>query len=69
MNQVLKDERLKEAIAHTAQDQCNQRGETNKEAFDKLVHQHEVRAKRLLDEMKSKLSDFLLRYYYFDHHS
>lgn len=59
---VLKDERLKEAIAHTAQDQCNQRGETSREALEKLVHQHEMRAKRLLDEMKSKLSDFLLRF-------
>lgn len=59
---MLKDERLKEAIAHTAKDQCNQRGETSDEAFDKLVHQHEVRAKRILDEMGSKLSDILLRY-------
>lgn len=59
---VLKDERLKEAIAHTARDQCNQRGETSQEALEKLVRSHEVRAKGLLDEMRSKLSDLLLRF-------
>ncbi|XP_034256133.1 glycerol-3-phosphate acyltransferase 1, mitochondrial isoform X2 [Thrips palmi] len=59
---VLKDERLREAIAHTARDQCNQRGETSEEALEKLVRSHEVRAKRLLDEMRSKLSDLLLRF-------
>lgn len=58
---VLKDERLKEAIEHTAKDQCNQRGETSQDALNKLIHQHELRAKRLLDDMRSKLSDLLLR--------
>ncbi|KAK3928172.1 Glycerol-3-phosphate acyltransferase 1, mitochondrial [Frankliniella fusca] len=59
---VLKDERLKEAIEHTAKDQCNQRGETSQDALNKLIHQHELRAKRLLDDMRSKLSDLLLRF-------
>lgn len=59
---VLKDERLKEAITLTARDQCNQRGETSDEAHSKLVHQHEMRAKCLLEDMRSKLSDLLLRF-------
>jgi len=60
---VLSDEKLQEAIKMTAEEQLKQRPVEGSPqvALQKLIKQHEARARRLLNDMRSKLSDFLLR--------
>lgn len=62
MLQVLRDERLQLAIEAAAQSDYSQTEEKNDEVFKGIVQQHKTRATKILYDMHSTLSDFLLRY-------
>lgn len=59
---MLRDERLRDACEVAAEQDMNDLGEKNEELFRSFVHKHELRASRILDNMRSTLSDFLLRW-------
>ena len=61
MLQVLRDERLRLAIAAAAQYDYSQTDEKNDEVYKGIVQKHEARATKILYDMRSTLSDFLLR--------
>lgn len=58
---VEKDERLIQAIEKTALEQFADSDNNDEEYYMKLVKNNEKRAKKLLYDMRSTLSDFLLR--------
>jgi hypothetical protein len=62
MLQVLRDERLRLAIEAAAQYDYSQTDEKGDEVYKGIVQQHKARATKLLYDMRSTLSDFLLRY-------
>lgn len=62
MLQVLRDERLRLAIEAAVQYEYSQTVEKSDEVYKGIVQQHEARATRILYDMRSTLSDFLLRY-------
>lgn len=62
MLQVLRDERLRLAIEAAAQYDYSQTDEKNDEVYKGIVEQHKARAMKILYDMRSTLSDFLLRY-------
>jgi hypothetical protein len=62
MLQVLRDERLQLAIEAAAQYDYSQADEKGDEVYKDIVHQHKARATKILYDMRSTLSDFLLRY-------
>lgn len=60
---VLQNERLKQAIEKTAVQQFKDASdETDDEFYQKLLQENGKRARKLLYDMRSTLSDFLLRY-------
>lgn len=59
---VLRDERLKKAIEKTAIEQFHDVDGKDEEYFKKLIKNNEKRAYKLLYDMRSTLSDFLLRF-------
>ena len=60
--QVLRDERLRLAIEAAAQYDYSQTDEKNDEVYKGIVQKHKARATKILYDMRSTLSDFLLRY-------
>jgi hypothetical protein len=62
--QVLRDERLQLAIEAAAQYDYSQTDEKSDEVYKGIVEQHKARATKILYDMHSTLSDFLLRYSY-----
>jgi hypothetical protein len=62
MLQVLRDERLRLAIEAAAQYDYNQTDEKSDDVYKGIVEQHEARASKILCDMRSTISDFLLRY-------
>ncbi|PSN51272.1 hypothetical protein C0J52_11784 [Blattella germanica] len=58
---VLRDERLHQAVQMAAKQDCGQLGEESEEYMG-LVQRHEDRATKILYDMRSTLSDFLLRW-------
>lgn len=60
--QVLKDERLRQAIETAAQSDYGKTGEKDDEMYKGIVKRYESRATKILHDMHSTLSDFLLRY-------
>lgn len=58
---VLRDERLRLAIEAAAQYDYSQTDEKGDEVYKGIVQQHKARATKLLYDMRSTLSDFLLR--------
>jgi hypothetical protein len=60
--QVLKDERLRQAIEAAAQYDYSKTGEEDDEVYKGILQGHEARATKILYNMRSTLSDFLLRY-------
>lgn len=62
MLQVLRDERLRLAIEAAAQNDYSQTDKKNDEVYKGSVQQHEARATKILYDMRSTISDFLLRY-------
>lgn len=59
---VLHDERLKRAIEKATVQQFQDSDNSNDEFFQQLHKSNEKRAKKLLFDMRSTLSDFLLRW-------
>lgn len=59
---MLRDERLRLAIEAAAQYDCSQTKEKNDEEYEGIVQQHKARATKILYDMRSTLSNFLLRY-------
>ncbi|GLV32811.1 minotaur [Carabus blaptoides fortunei] len=59
---VLKDERLKKAIEKTAIEQFHDMKSDSDTIYKKLIKNNEDRAYKLLYDMRSTLSDFLLRF-------
>lgn len=59
---VLRDERLKKAIEKTTIEQFHDVNGKDEEYFKKLIKNNEKRAYKLLYDMRSTLSDFLLRF-------
>lgn len=59
---VLKDERLKKAIEKTAIEQFHDLKSDSDTIYQKLIKNNEDRAYKLLYDMRSTLSDFLLRF-------
>ena len=62
MLQVLRDERLRLAIEAAAQYDYSQTDEKSDEVYKGIVQQHKARATKILYDMHSTLSNFLLRY-------
>lgn len=64
MFQVLKDERMKEAIEETAREMENSAPaeEQGEELYRQIFTAQEARARKILLDMRSTLSDLLLRY-------
>jgi hypothetical protein len=60
--QVVKDERLRQAIEAAAQHDYSKTGEEDDEVYKGILQGHEARATKILYDMRSTLSDFLLRY-------
>jgi len=60
--QVLRDERLQLAIEAAAQNDYIQTDEKNDEVYKGIVQRHEARATKIVYDMRSTISDFLLRY-------
>jgi hypothetical protein len=60
--QVVKDERLQQAIEAAAQHDYSKIGEKDDELYKSILQGHETRAIKILYDMRSTLSDFLLRY-------
>jgi hypothetical protein len=60
--QVLKDERLWQAIEAAAQNDYGRTGEKDDEVYKGIAKQHKLRATKILYDMRSTMSDFLLRY-------
>jgi hypothetical protein len=60
--QVLRNERLQLAIEAAAQYDYSQTDKKNDEVYKGIVQQHEARATKILYDMRSTISDFLLRY-------
>jgi hypothetical protein len=60
--QVLRDERLRQAIEAAAQNDYSRTGEKDDEVYKSIVKRHESRATKILYDMRSTMSDFLLRY-------
>lgn len=58
---VENDERLKQAAEKIAYEQFNDSDRNDDEYYQKLLKNNEKRAKKLLYDMRSTLSDFLLR--------
>lgn len=56
------DERLKQAIKKTANQQYRDSKDIGDEFYMTLVKNNEKRARKILKDMRSTLSDFLLRY-------
>lgn len=59
---VLEDERLKNAVERTASEQFNDINTNDEIYYQKLVKNNEKRGFKLLYDMRSTLSDFLLRF-------
>jgi hypothetical protein len=59
--QVVKDEQLREAIEAAAQHDYSKTGEEDDELHKDILQRHEARATKILYDMRSTLSDFLLR--------
>jgi hypothetical protein len=62
MSQVLRDERLQQAIEAAAQYDYSNTGEKDDKVYKDILQQHQTRAIKILYNMRSTLSDFLLRY-------
>lgn len=60
-NTVLKNERLKNAIEKTAIQQFQDSENSDDEFYQQLLKNNEKRARKLLKDMRSTLSDFLLK--------
>jgi hypothetical protein len=60
--QALKDERLRQAIEAAAYNDYGRTGENDNDVYKGIVKQHESRATKIIYNMHSTLSDFLLRY-------
>lgn len=58
---VVKDERLRQAIEAAAQHDYSKTGEEDDEVYKGILQGHEARAVKILYDMQSTLSDFLLR--------
>lgn len=58
---VLKDARVKHAIEKTAVQQFQDSGNTDDDFYQQLLRNNEKRARKLLKDMRSTLSDFLLK--------
>lgn len=61
-DRIMKDERLKHAIEKTAVQQFKESRSSDDEFYQTLLKNNEKRAQRILKDMRSTLSDFLLRY-------
>lgn len=59
---ILKDERLKRAIKKATIQQFQDSEKSDDEFYNQLLKGNQRRAKKLLYDMRSTLSDFLLRY-------
>lgn len=59
---VLKNNRLKEAIEKATAEQVQDANNTDDEFYQRLLKQNQKRAKKLLFDMRSTLSDFLLKF-------
>jgi hypothetical protein len=62
MLQVVKDERLRQIIEAAAQHDYSKTGEDDAEVYKGILQRHEARGTKILYDMRSTLSDFLLRY-------
>lgn len=60
--QVLKDARVRHAIETTAVQQFQDSGNADDDFYQELLKSNERRARKLLEDMRSTLSDFLLKY-------
>ncbi|XP_067010408.2 glycerol-3-phosphate acyltransferase 1, mitochondrial isoform X2 [Anabrus simplex] len=58
---VLRDERLRQAIEMAAQRDLTEAGTSDEKVYASLIKKHEKRAVDIVHNMKSTLSDFLLR--------
>lgn len=58
---VLKNERLKHAVEKTAIQQFQDSDKSDDEFYQQLLKNNEKRARKLLKDMRSTLSDFLLK--------
>lgn len=59
---VFRDERIRQAIRDTSEQQYNDSHSEDEELFQVLLKNNEQRARTLLRDMRSTLSDFLLRF-------
>jgi len=59
--QVLRDERLQLAIEAAAQNDYIQTDEKNDDVYKGIVQRHKARATKIVYDMRSTISDFLLR--------
>lgn len=59
---VLKDDRVKSAIEKAALQQFKDSDSTEDEYYQELIRKNQNRAKKLTFDMRSTLSDFLLRF-------
>lgn len=59
---VLKDDRVKTAVEKAALQQFKDSDSTEDEYYQELIQKNQARAKKLTFDMRSTLSDFLLRF-------
>lgn len=59
---VLKDDRVKTAVEKAAVQQFKDSDSTEDEYYQELIQKNQARAKKLTFDMRSTLSDFLLRF-------
>ncbi|XP_019771781.2 glycerol-3-phosphate acyltransferase 1, mitochondrial isoform X1 [Dendroctonus ponderosae] len=61
-NLVLRDDRVKKAVERVAVQQLKDSDSTEDEFYQELIKKNQARAKKLVSDMRSTLSDFLLRF-------